>query len=489
MKGKMRYNIFAGGIHIESSTFTLYRSGEKDFRIARGEELLRRYPGVDKSKVNLIPIMHARALPGGVVKRGFYEKFINEFIKALDSALKEYRIDGFLLDIHGAMSVEGSMDAEGDLIRAIRNKIGDGVPISASMDLHGNVSKELFNLSAVLTCYRTAPHTDAYETRRRAINSLVAVLDNKRQGNKLTKAMASVPILLPGEQTSTEVEPAKKLYGSIPEPLKARGMLDASIWMGFPWADQPRCRAAVCAYGFDKENTASCAIKLSNALWSVRDEFKFVGPVASLRDGLKIAYDSKEKPYFLSDTGDNPGAGGDNDSVIVLREILNSGLEKQKSAVLLSIKDEECVQAFKNKAIGEREQVKIGGRISANVCEPVSVKMKLVNRYRDPVAGESVILQKDNLKVAVTSNRYQFATEAGFKNAGLGSYDDYDIVIVKMGYLEPDLSSAAKGWTMLLTPGSVNQDLKSAGFKNLARPLYPFDKGFDFSPSLDVQQF
>jgi microcystin degradation protein MlrC len=37
---------------------------------------------------------------------------------------------------------------------------------------------------------------------------------------------------------------------------------------------------------------------------------------------------------------------------------------------------------------------------------------------------------------------------------------------------------------MLLTPGSVNQDLKSLKFRNLARPLYPFDD--DFTPCLDV---
>ena len=60
----MKYNIFVGGIHIESSTFTPYRSGEKDFHITRNDELLKRYPWVDKYKdrINLIPIMHARAL-------------------------------------------------------------------------------------------------------------------------------------------------------------------------------------------------------------------------------------------------------------------------------------------------------------------------------------------------------------------------------------------------------------------------------------------
>jgi len=40
----MKYKIVAGGIHIESSTFTPYISGETDFTITRGDKLLVSYP-------------------------------------------------------------------------------------------------------------------------------------------------------------------------------------------------------------------------------------------------------------------------------------------------------------------------------------------------------------------------------------------------------------------------------------------------------------
>ncbi len=482
----MRYNIFAGGIHIESSTFTPYRSGEKDFFITKGDALLKRYPWVDEyqNRVNLIPIMHARALPGGIVKRGFYDQYLKDFMAELDLALQQNKLDGFFLDIHGAMSLEGSFDAEGDFIRALRDKIGPDVPVCGSMDLHGNVSQTLFDLSTVLTCYRTAPHLDALETRERNLINLLAVLDGRKQGKKITKAMVSVPILLPGEQTSTEVEPGKSLYARIPKLLKQDGVLDASIWMGFPWADQPRSRATVCAYGFHQDNTIACARELANTFWGYKDDFDFVGPVASLKEGLQKALESKEKPYFLSDTGDNPGAGGDDDTVVVLKEILSLSAEKYKKIALVSIKDEETVQALKSKEIGDYANVKLGGKINKALGCPVNAIMQIINRYWDARAGESLVLKKDNLSLVVTSNRYQFATEESFRAAGMGSYQDYDVVIVKIGYLEPDLRRAAKGWTMLLTPGSVNQDLKSLDFKNLTRPLYPFDDGF--TPCLDV---
>ena len=482
----MKYNIFVGGIHIESSTFTPYRSGEKDFRITKGDKLLKRYPWIHKYKdrVNLIPIMHARALPGGIVKCCFYDKYLKDFMQQLDLALKQNILDGFFLDIHGAMSVEGTLDAEGDFIRALRNKIGFDVPICASMDLHGNVSQTLFDLSTVLTCHRTAPHIDTAQTRERTLTNLLAVLDGRKQNKKITKAMVSIPILLPGEQTSTQVEPGKSLYAQIPKLLQKESLLDASIWMGFPWADQPRSRGTVCAYGFNKDDTIACAKELADEFWGYKNDFSFVGPVASLKEGLQNALKSKEKPYFLSDTGDNPGAGGDNDTVLVLREILNLGAEKLKKIALVSIKDEQTIKELKSKQIGDYVDVKLSGKINRALGGPVSATMQIINRYSDTIAGDSLVLKKDKLSLVVTSNRYQFATEASFQNAGLGSYQDYDIIIVKMGYLEPDLSNAAKGWTMLLTLGSVNQDLKSLTFKNLTRPLYPFDD--NFTPCLDV---
>ena len=482
----MKYNIFVGGIHIESSTFTPYRSGEKDFHITRNDELLKRYPWVDKYKdrINLIPIMHARALPGGIVKRSFYDKYLKDFMQQLDLALNQNKLDGFFLDIHGAMSIEGTLDAEGDFIRVLRDKIGFGVPICASMDLHGNISQTLFDLSTVLTCYRTAPHIDTAQTRERTLTNLLAVLDGRKQGKKITKTMVSIPILLPGEQTSTQVEPGKSLYAQIPRLLQKENILDTSIWMGFPWADQPHSRATVCVYGFNKDDTIACVKELADKFWDYKNDFSFVGPVASLKEGLQNALESKEKPYFLSDTGDNPGAGGDNDTVLVLREILNLGAEKLKKIALVSIKDEQTIKELKSKQIGDYVDVKLSGKINRALGGPVSATMQIINRYSDTIAGDSLVLKKDKLSLVVTSNRYQFATEASFQNAGLGSYQDYDIIIVKMGYLEPDLSSAAKAWTMLLTPGSVNQDLKSLKFRNLARPLYPFDD--DFTPCLDV---
>jgi microcystin degradation protein MlrC len=48
-------------------------------------------------------------------------------------------------------------------------------------------------------------------------------------------------------------------------------------------------------------------------------------------------------------------------------------------------------------------------------------------------------------------------------------------VIVKIGYLEPELYAMAAGWKMALTPGGVDQDLVRLGHKRIRRPMFPFD--------------
>ena len=316
------------GIHIESSTFTPYVSTEADFQVTRGRKLLARYAWMDQSwarQVEWLPVLHARALPGGVVERTAYESWKTEIAAGLEGLAP---VDGIFFDIHGAMSVEGMDDAEGDLIQAIREVVGDGPIVSASMDLHGNVSMDLFEGCDLLTCYRMAPHEDALESRERAARNLVERIVSG--AGKPAKALAHVPVLLPGEKTSTRIEPAKSLYAMIP-PIEARtGILDAAIWIGFAWADQPRCKAAVVVTGDDAEDVAAQA------------------------------------------------------------GVLALGLDPR----------------------------------------------------------------------------------------------DTDVVVVKIGYLEPDLYDAQRGWMMALTPGGVDQDLERLGHTKINRPMFPFD---DFTVEPDLR--
>ena len=131
--------------------------------------------------------------------------------KTLEHLKRNLPYDGLFFDIHGAMSVVGLDDPEGDLIERIREVVGYETIISTSMDLHGNVSWRLAHNSDLITCYRMAPHEDARQSDKRAVDNLLTRIESGK-GKPAYKAYIPVPILLPGEKTSTRVDPGKSLY-------------------------------------------------------------------------------------------------------------------------------------------------------------------------------------------------------------------------------------------------------------------------------------
>src|SRR5215207_973294 len=158
--------IAIGGISTESCTFSPLPTRLTDFTLNRGESFLDRYPFLSELDAEFVPLMWARALPGGSVEADTYRQIRDEFLTMLRENVP---FDGVYLDLHGAMNVQGMDDAEGDWIASVRAAVGNECMISASFDLHGNISRrEMENLD-MMTAYRTAPHVDVVETRRKAL--------------------------------------------------------------------------------------------------------------------------------------------------------------------------------------------------------------------------------------------------------------------------------------------------------------------------------
>lgn len=475
--------IAIAGIAIESSTFTPYRSRAEDFEVRRGtSDVLARYP-FTPPRAEYVGILQARALPGGPVVRSVYDRWKQEIVKGLAAALDEAPLDGFFFDIHGAMSTDGLDDAEGDLITAIRATIGDDVVVGTAMDLHGNVSETLFDACDLLTCYRHAPHIDAWETRLRGLEDLVAASASVRDGApRPYRALVHVPILLPGEMTSTRIEPARSLYGRIPELTRRTGVQDVSCWIGFAWADQPRCQAAIVAHGSDLEQVESSALELARELWEVRHDFVFVAPTGTFEECLDTAIASPARPFWISDSGDNPGAGGADDTTyclarLVARDEIRRG---DTSALMVALVDPPTVDRAHRLGVGDIFDATIGGRIDDRDPGPIQVEVEVLAVDEASGTGRSAALHVldsgvgTGLTVVVTSRRSQWATASMYERLGL-TMDGQDIVVVKMGYLEPEQYAAAAEWMLALTPGGVDQDLLRLGHHRIRRPMIPFD--------------
>ena len=221
--------IAIAGLACETSSFTPSRTLAPAFHPKRGKEILIKYPFIQPgTKLGDAALWEGaligHALPGGVVTRAAFEVLSAEIIDRLTKiVMAAGHIHGLWYDIHGAMCVEEIDDVEYELLSRIRKVIGTDVLVSASMDLHGNVSRELAHQTDLITCYRTAPHVDVFETKERACRNLIELLD--RGSRRPLKAWVPIPVLLPGEQTSTRVEPAlhSKPFSAYPVSLSAYG--------------------------------------------------------------------------------------------------------------------------------------------------------------------------------------------------------------------------------------------------------------------------
>ena len=481
--------IAIAGLAIESSTFSPAVTHAEAFRPRRGEEIFGYYPFFSKDSTLIheaewLPTLYGHAMPGGIVTSEAYETLTQEILDRLKEAMP---LDGLYFDIHGAMSVQGLDDPEGDLIARIREVIGTDVLVSTCMDLHGSVSPRLAQNVDLITCYRLAPHEDAIESKKRAVTNLLARLKSGK-GKPAYKAWIPVPILLPGEKTSTRIEPAKSLYGAIPSLIDKDKMIDASIWMSYPWADEPRNHGVIVTYGDDKEAVAKAAEQLAEHYWSIRDEFEFVAPTTTWDDALKQALASDKAPFIISDMGDNPTAGGAGDVTWTVTEVLNNSAIKNsgKSVIYASIPGKEFVAKAVELGVGSQIDGTAGAEIDDRYAPPVRIKGEITAiKHSQNTDQIEVVVKVGNVSVIVTKNRTGFHYESMFTNLGLNPRET-DILIVKIGYLVPELYNMRADWVMALTPGGVDQDLHRLEYNRIPRPMYPLNE-FTEDPDLSAR--
>lgn len=486
--GLVRPRIGIAGMSIESSTFSPHLSGWEAFTLRRGDELVDYYGflGAEDERgaaADWVGLLHARSLPGGAVPADVFADIRAEILAGI---AEHGPFDAFYLDIHGAMSVVGMDDAEGDLATAIRAALGPDTLVSASMDLHGNVSPALRDAADLLTCYRMAPHEDVTNTKLRAVHNLLTRLRASTgadpEARRPWKAWVPVPVLLPGEKTSTRLDPALSLYARVPEVEARDGVVDAAIWVGYAWADEPRCHAVVMVTGDDRELIAAEASALGRAFWDARADFVFVAEAldldAALANALAHVAAGKPRPYLVSDSGDNPTAGGAGDVSWTLGELLAhpalSGPDPV-TAIHASIFDPEAVALAEAAGVGARVTVHVGGHVDPGPRGPVELTGEVFSvTHGDPVAGTQVVIRSGGVHAIITQRRKPFHHVADLTDLGLDPHRT-DIVVVKIGYLEPELFELAEGWTLALTPGGVDQDLLRLGHHRLAPGTFPFE--------------
>lgn len=467
--------IAVGGIHTECSTYSPVLMQAEDFRVLRGDGLtghdyfafLRKYP-----LAGIAPLLHARAVPGGPVARETYDRFKAEFLDLLEKAGP---FDAVYLAMHGAMKVDGLFDAEGDWISAVRAAVGPDMLIATSYDLHGNVSARIIDQIDIFAAYRTAPHIDTPETMEAAFAMLLRALET---GERPGVVRVPVPLMLPGERSSTEDEPAKSLYAALPA-LEGPGVWRTDLMIGYVWADEPRATACAVVTGTDRAATSAAAERIAADFWAARDQFRF-GPVTGpLPDMLDLAAKATTRPVILADSGDNPTGGGVGDRADVLAALIARGWQ---DALVVGITDLPAVEACFAVGAGAQLDLKIGASLDPAGIS-VTVRAEVLRLHGgDRPADRQAVVRIGGITLVLAARRRPYHDIADFTRLGLDPRA-VGLLVVKSGYLSPDLAPLANPNLMALSDGVVNQDIPRLANQHRAKGTLPWDENRGFTPA------
>jgi microcystin degradation protein MlrC len=421
-----------------------------------------------------VPTLWCAASPSAHVTENAFETITNRIVEGIRSA---GRLDGVYLDLHGAMVAEHVDDGEGEILTRVRDVIGPDVPLVASLDLHANATRRMFDMADALIAYRTYPHVDMAEIGRRSALYLRKLMSGERDA----KAFRQVPFLIPIAWQCTSMEPGRSLYARLPA-LEERGIGAASLLMGFPAADFADCGPSIVVYAPSQEVADETADDLLRAV--AEQESAFSGRVYSPREGMlqamKLA-DSASRPVVIADTQDNPGAGGVSDTTGMLRALVEA--DAQRAAIGAIVDPLAAIRAHEA-GIGARVRLSLGGKSGIKGDAPLEADYVVESLSDGHLTasgpfyggarmqlGPSACLRLGGVRIVVASRKAQIADQEMYRFVGIEPTQQAILVNKSSVHFRADFESIAEAVLVCAAPGPMPVDPAALPFTRLRKGM------------------
>ncbi|CAN5618399.1 M81 family metallopeptidase [soil metagenome] len=412
--------------------------------------------------------------------------------KLIDGLREAGALDGVLLHLHGAMLSENAPDAEGDICRAVREVIGDDVPLVVELDLHGNITAEFCDVVDGVIVYDTNPHIDAYERGLEAASLLAAILDSSVERPKVY--ISKPPMLPPTINMRTAEGPMVKLLERGREWESGPAILNVAVFPGFPYADFEDAGTSIVVTATDSGLGRQCADDMGRLAWEIRDEF--LKPILPVREAVDRALDMIDDrsegggPVILADVADNPGGGGSGDTPDLIRELVGRGVQ----GAVACLWDPESVEQAHAAGVGAEVEFRLGGKASDLYGEPV-VARGVVRCLSDGIftgygpvvrglmvrCGRSALIDVNGLQIVTTTIRHAANDQGYFRLVGVQPEREPLLVIKSRGHFRADFEPISREIIEVDAPGAANPNLDRYEFQRLRRPIWPLDEGVDWT--------
>ena len=481
------------GLCHETNTFSSVTTDLAKFEndgILRGEEIVAAHAtahtslagflgaGKNDPSIEIVPLIWAWANPSSAITKAAFTDLTEEMFTLLRN---NGPWDAVFLAQHGAAVSEDFPDADGEIVRRVREFVGENIPIGVSLDMHANVSSEVVRNATVIVGFQTNPHIDA---RERAEECALLIIDTVRGRIKPVMAFNQIPAVINILRQSTLEEPMSLIMGHALRALDKSQILSVSIFEGYPYADVEAMGMSCLTISDGNFELAKATNKeIADEIWSHKSDFQ--GYACSAAEAV-VQSCTDNRPNVLLDVGDNIGGGGPADSTF----LLVAALEAKVNGFLMILHDPQAVDLCIASGLGTKVSLEVGAKKDERHGKPVPVSgiVSLISdgKYEEPTpvhggyrffdSGPTVVLEMANdvLLILTTKIALPITLE---QIRSLGIRPEERRVIVAKGTISPQAAYRPIAGKVILvnTPGDTSSDLNLFTYKHRRKPLHPFE--------------
>lgn len=437
-----------------------------------------------KEGASMVTPVSATANPSGRVHAKAYDEITRRILDAVPGC------DAILLDLHGAMVAENSVDGEGDLLERLR-AAAPGVPIGVALDLHGNITQKIVDNADVVVGFKTYPHVDMYETGQHAGRLLLAML--KGQGDYAV-CWHQLP-LMSHTLRSTTLSGAMMRAVESARRAEHEGVPAVTVFAGFSLADiAAPCVSIVVTGAATPQGQASAqavADKIAKQVWSDRSEFVYESePLAQSLARAKVVANGAKRPVLLLDHSDNCMSGGTCDTMDVLQAAMAQGLEDIAVGPLC---DAQAVQLLITAGVGAQVKLTLGNKVPlvqlGILKEPMQVQGTVLavsdGEYvvTGPIytgqrccMGRTVLLDIGAAFIVVTERPHEPFDLGVFSCVGLDPSAHRYLLLKSRMYCRPVFEPLAHALIECDSTGPTSSNYELFPFRHTLHPVFPLDQ-------------
>lgn len=484
----------------ESNTFLPGTTTLDHFRqelLVRGDDVRKKFEnahhevrgffdGLAASQIEAVPLFAARALPFGTIESAAFEALAKMMLDELATAGP---LDGLLVAPHGATVSESFPDADGEWLSRVRKAVGNSIPIIGTLDPHGNLSPQMVEATDALISYRTNPHMDQLQ---RGYDAALLMARTLKGEVRPVQAACFPPTAMNIERQCTSESPCQELVAKFDAMRHRPGVLDASLMLGFPYADVDEMGSSIIVVtDGDRELAQRLANELGEELWSFRHGL--AGTFISVEEAVAQAA-KLPGPVCMLDMGDNVGGGSPGDGTWIAQELYRT----KTGPALVIIDDEATVRNAEALGVGRKGRFAVGGKTDKLHGPPLEAEFDIVKvvdgRFSESKVrhggitefdqGRTAILSTaDGLTVMVTSRRTPPFSLGQITAFGLDP-KQFQIIVAK-GVNAPlaAYQDVCSSFIRVNTRGVTVADMTQLPYRHRRHPMFPFEPETNWTSS------